>query len=318
MRIAWAVEKWLLLHAEPLYDQYEHAIRKEYLDDLKEEEKAKEAENAGENGAAARAKKATKARVKSGKAYESMQAARKTQKGSLMAKLDDIYLANGANREHYHGGKFDGGSCRNLMAQTKELYIAIIAYLEEIYDHQQLDLSFDLIRAKIKKFERAMALLELVWSSVRGIEGLLPTDEFVNKLDADIKLGKEAWLDAGLNIKGHPKAHLAFDGHLLDQVKEFGGLADKGEDWVEHWHQAWKQQKERTWNLPDFERQQRTQLENIRLKQSFHVKKIVDDTDESRKRKLRRLENGGQSLKEVRDIQKQLVKQERREGARDV
>jgi len=33
-----------------------------------------------------------------------------------------------------------------------------------------------------------------------------------------------------IDIAGHPKAHHC---HLLDQVRRLGGLADKGEDWIE-------------------------------------------------------------------------------------
>ena len=32
-----------------------------------------------------------------------------------------------------------------------------------------------------------------------------------------------------IDTAGHPKAHLC---HLLDQVRRFGGMADKGEDWI--------------------------------------------------------------------------------------
>ena len=39
----------------------------------------------------------------------------------------------------------------------------------------------------------------------------------------------------------------------------------------------------------------------------------IEETNEMRKRKLKRLENGGQSLTELRDAAKRQVKQQRRE-----
>ena len=102
-------------------------------------------------------------------------------------------------------------------------------------------MEFHAIQAKVKKYENALAfLLDVVWSSVRGIDGILPTNEFLEKLEGDISLARQAWLGAGLNIKSHPKAHLTFNGHLFDQVKRFDGLVDEGEDWIERLHQTWK------------------------------------------------------------------------------
>jgi hypothetical protein len=42
-----------------------------------------------------------------------------------------------------------------------------------------------------------------------------------------------------------PKWHLTFDGHLLEQFKKFGGLADKSDETIEKGHQTFKHLRER-------------------------------------------------------------------------
>ena len=164
---------------------------------------------------------------------------------------------------------------------------------------------------------RLPCLTSFDWSSVRGIDGILPTDEFLEKLEGDISLARQAWLGAGLNIKFHPKAHLTFDGHLFDQVTRFDGLADKGEDWIERLHQTWKKQKELTWQIPNFANQQMTQLRNMRRSQNARVVHIFDSTDIARSRKnMKRKEEGGASLKEEKDLVRRETKKQRRQASR--
>jgi hypothetical protein len=91
------------------------------------------------------------------------------------------------------------------------------------------------------------------------------------------------WLDAGLNIAGNPKGHLTFDGHLYQQVHDHGGLADKIEDWVKLMHQVWKQQKKVTWQIPNFEKQQMVQINNICVHENPIVQKKMQEVDDLRK-----------------------------------
>ena len=54
----------------------------------------------------------------------------------------------------------------------------------------------------------------------------MPTDEQKESLANALKEAKTLWLLMGLSTL-QPKWHLTFDGHLLDQVTKYGGLADK-------------------------------------------------------------------------------------------
>ena len=106
---------------------------------------------------------------------------------------------------------------------------------------------------------------------------------------------------------------MTFDGHLLEQVRRLEGKADKGEDWIEHLHQCWKKQKELTWHISNFDIQQKVQLKNMLVKNNPIIIQGIEETNEMRKRKLKRLEDGGISLKDERDAAKRQVKQQRRE-----
>ena len=128
---------------------------------------------------------------------------------------------------------------------------------------------------------------------IRGSDGILPTPQFIAQLAIDIIAAKGAWLEAGLNIKGHPKAHLTFDGHLLEHVIRFQGIAiaDKGEDWIERAHQLWIKLKQLTWQIPNFEKRQQCQLKMVRIRGNTELVTMTDSTNQSRKRKLTRMQN---------------------------
>jgi hypothetical protein len=111
------------------------------------------------------------------------------------------------------------------------------------------------------------------------------------------------------------QVHL-FDGHALEQHKRLQGIGDKGEDFVEKGHQLGLRDERRTWNIRNFEKQQRSQLKHIRRGNQAEVKRIIESFHLGSKRNLKRLENGGDSLEESRKRAKhQEVKKERREKA---
>ena len=71
-------------------------------------------------------------------------------------------------------------------------------------------------------------------------------------------------------------------------------MADKGEDWIEHLHQYWKKQKELTWHISNFDIQQKVQLKNMLVKNNPIIIQGIEETNEMRKRKLKRLEDAKQ------------------------
>jgi hypothetical protein len=86
-----------------------------------------------------------------------------------------------------------------------------------------------------------------------------------------------------LAISCTPKAHGLFDGHALEQHKRSQGIGDKGEDFVEKGHQLGLRDKHHTWNICNFEKQQRSQLKHIRCGNQAVVKRIIKSVHQGSK-----------------------------------
>jgi hypothetical protein len=74
------------------------------------------------------------------------------------------------------------------------------------------------------------------------------------------------------------------DGHMVDQVRMFWGLADKLDDVIEKAHQPWKREKERTWNIKNFRMQQKQQLAAVRKRNHYKIRAELEITRQLRKR----------------------------------
>ena len=58
------------------------------------------------------------------------------------------------------------------------------------------------------------------------------------------------------------------------------GRVDKDEDWIEHLHQVWKKQKERTWHIPNFDTQHEVQWKNVFAKNNPVISQGIEATDQ--------------------------------------
>lgn len=75
--------------------------------------------------------------------------------------------------------------------------------------------------------------------SSSGRDGLLRTEQHLQKLKTAIVRGKKLWMDMDLST-WQPKWHMTFDSHPYNQVVKFGGLADKTDEYIEKAYQYWK------------------------------------------------------------------------------
>jgi hypothetical protein len=91
------------------------------------------------------------------------------------------------------------------------------------------------------------------------------------------------WVGSGWSTH-QPKWHLLFDGHLVDQVRLFWGLMDKLNDVIEKANQPWKREKEWTWNIKNFEMQQKQQLAAVRKQNHYKVWAELKTTCQLQKR----------------------------------
>ena len=79
--------------------------------------------------------------------------------------------------------------------------------------------------------------VDAIFSIVNGIDkGLLPSPKNVRELKTALEGAKKRWIDVGIS-KFQPKWHYVFDGRLLDQYENRGGLADKSDETIEKGHQ---------------------------------------------------------------------------------
>lgn len=175
--------------------------------------------------------------------YEEQVQIHNALKTSLCQKFESIYSGNGIKREHYHGGKFNGVNCIRIMGKSATLFLGMEqqSFLQECLSNKTESIAPESVTDKCQQYSRLLGLLDTIWSSVRGKEaGLLPTDEQLDRLEQALSECRQLWLSMGLTTN-QPKWHLTFDGHLLAQVKRFGGLADKADDTIEKFHQVLKE-----------------------------------------------------------------------------
>jgi hypothetical protein len=107
-----------------------------------------------------------------------------------------------------------------------------------------------------------LGMFDLIFAQLRGVDvGLLPTEsteDQISMLATTIEKTHELWFGSGWSTD-QPKWHLLFDGHRVDLVRMFWGLA-LDQNVIEKARQPWKREKEQTWNIKNFRMQQKQQL----------------------------------------------------------
>jgi len=166
--------------------------------------------------------------------YDEMTKRHNARLFSYSQSLDVAFCRNNIKKEHYHGGKYNGVNCIRIMEQSDVLFPKFASLLKQKKVATKTDVEID---SKCSQFQRLFVLLDVIWSNVRGIEaGLLPTDAQIEILRRALSEGKTMWNAMGIKTL-QPKWHLTFDGHYLQQVIKYGGLADKADDTIELQHQ---------------------------------------------------------------------------------
>jgi hypothetical protein len=125
--------------------------------------------------------------------------------------------------EHCHGGQFNGVSCRQQMSTATQFCEDWLELVLDVWSCEQTNISEAEIFYRIEKYKNLLGKLDVMCSTVRGLDGLLPTEEEVLQLEKVVLDAKTLWIECGFSIKGNPKCHLIFDGHL---VHHFGSAAD--------------------------------------------------------------------------------------------
>ena len=204
--------------------------------------------------AAYSAYKAAEASVKKlKKGFDTYVAKDKTNPRGFHARFEHILRTLDIKREHYHGGKFNGVMCARIAKSAKEIMDSI---KEELKKRKADSVSDACIDNGCDKFQAVLQNQNEIWSRVRGIDGLLPTEEHLKELKEAIETGKKLWKQVGLSTK-QPKWHYTFYlQHLYAMVVKFGGIADKTDEYIEKDHQYWKVREARFCRITSFKTQQ--------------------------------------------------------------
>ena len=163
--------------------------------------------------------------------------------------------------QSFHGGEMNGVCCRRLLKNIPE----IMNIIKDITTQRLLSqCDVDLKRCSPEKLTNMLQKFQNVFRVLDDLFSLLhipgPEDEEVNDIRENLIVLEKMWNELHISIT--PKAHVLFD-HTLEQVIEFGGIADKVEDYVEKAHRIGKKLDHFTSHLKSNEYQHK---QNIQIK----------------------------------------------------
>lgn len=210
----------------------------------------------------------------------------------------------------WHGGELNGVSARLSMENSDSLFNLIEKNLFDIKHANSQHTDKD-IKTMMKNYSHMYTSLGASYSFLRQIH---PSDDDLRNLRENIECARKIWVE-NLNISATPKAHSLFDGHAYEQHERLGGIGDKLEDFVEKGHPIGMRDERRTWNIRNWEQMQRSQIrQQMQRSQIRHdrrrnhpeVCERIRLVHHSKNRKLKCLEQGG----ETKSAQTKRVKKE--------
>jgi hypothetical protein len=277
-------EAWVQLRVEGLPPEA-HEVREAYTEALKKEDECNATRKHTPTAVTERTYQAAKKeRQAAFKLYEANIKVIGKREGGFSDLQEDVFRNIGMKHEAYFAGKLNGKSVRQQMENAKKYSDAIQEVVLSVHDTSQSNVTEEQIIEACEKYANLLGCLDALFSHIRGVdEGLLPTEEQIEALERIVEQTRKLWIGCGLTTL-QPKWHLIFDGHLIDQVRREGGLADKNDDAIEKAHQPWKREKERTWNIQNFEEQQRSQLKSVRKRNHYKINGRMAEVSNKRKR----------------------------------
>ena len=130
----------------------------------------------------------------------------------------------------------NGVCCRRLLDNTKVIFEKVINLVHEkvSMNIRRKNNNVSQLTEVIDTFESLFECMDVMFSKLRILD---PTMEEINEMTVGIKGLETLWIELDLSMT--PKMHILCN-HTIKQVKQFGGIADKVEDFVEKSHQVGK------------------------------------------------------------------------------
>jgi hypothetical protein len=111
-----------------------------------------------------------------GKAYNEIQKDQECEQGSYLNSKETIYLKNGMKHEHYRGGQFNGVSCQQQMSTATQFCEDWQELMLDVWNCYQTNILEAEILGRMEKYKNLLGKLDVVYSIVRGVDGLLPME----------------------------------------------------------------------------------------------------------------------------------------------
>ena len=248
------------------------------------------------------------------KSCNKMKKGRKGDKEGMGSRLEVIMddIAN-IRPEAYFAGALNGMSCQRLVQRSEEIMKQLSELCLETHSQRNDDWGYEQISAeeltnKLNLYTTIFGVLDVVFSLIRKPA---PTEGEIKELEFMIGVLDTLWRKAELSVT--VKAHILFK-HVVDQVKQFGGIADKVEDFVEKAHQVGRNLDELTKRMgTSFQKKQETQLNRQWAATDPGVQRIKHEVSEACRR-TKRARDSGSVGKEKITFKKRAEKLARRQA----
>ena len=207
----------------------------------------------------------------------------------------------------FHSGEMNGVCCKRFLNNIEEIMIQVrTKSLERLAQEDEDDndetqrkrCSVEKLTKMVDEYTTLFQVMDIVFATLRIPA---PTDEEVQEAKEAIFVLETLWRNLSLVIT--PKAHVLFE-HTVEQFENFGGIADKVEDFVEKAHQEGKRLEHLTSRMPKqcYRQMQLVQIQRMWIqnhpKIQERIKKVHtsckrsfqcdrEETHEVRKKRLR-------------------------------
>ena len=232
-----------------------------------------------------------------------LRASRGWSPESIETAIEQILKAINVHAEAYHGGDFNGKSCRLLLDNTKSVMdqITVVVVERRRKESEESDACvFDVM----KNYENLMGKLDAVLAQLTIIN---PSEDKIRELESMVNSFMKLWRDLGISVT--TKAHLIED-HIVDQTRSLCGVGgDKAEHHIEKQHQDFSRGLTVTRNIKKFSDRTQTQLRNVKICQHASIIRAQQNITNASKRKR---SNDNVKDSQMRKEQKISVKKEKR------
>ena len=203
----------------------------------------------------------------------------------------------------FHGGSLNGVDCRRFLDNVVEIMNAIkeesIKRLEKSIEKFGATLTVAELDEKMESFYKLYRVMDVVFATLRTPA---PTSDEIKRLEDTIKVFKELWIELDISIT--VKAHVLFD-HGLEQIKKEGGIADRGEDFIEKHHQKVTRIDHLYSSLPTqcFEQAQMAAIKRMHLNDHPVIQQQIEKVNQKSRRNFTNDERStaAERKKEIRD-----------------